>query len=85
MEKNTVKTVRAERTRGVLQPPVSGLEREPDRAHEQGESHHAGRERSTRPAERKNDAEMLVQKSADRSAASEQKQQNISGHHWRKH
>src|ERR1700756_4598184 len=61
-------------TRQGAAPRVSGvgaavarLDRKPDRAHQKRKRHHAAGERSTGPAEREDDAEMIGQPAADQS------------------
>ncbi len=52
---------------GGFEPCVDSLRGEPDRAHHQREPHDGAGERRARPAERKDDAEILVEERADRA------------------
>ncbi len=58
--------VGAERGGGIFQAAVDGFERQPDRPHQQRKPHDAAGQRRAGPAEGKDDAEMIVQKAADR-------------------
>ena len=75
----------AERARGLLQPAVDRLDRQPDRAHQQRKRHHAAGQRRAGPAEREHDAEMIGEPRADQPAPAERQQQQIAGHDRRQH
>ena len=67
--KNTRSVIGAERRGGVFEPAIDRLEREPDRPHHQRKAHDAAGQRRAGPAEREDDAEMIVEKGADRRRA----------------
>ena len=76
---------RAERGRGLLEPAVDRLDRQPDRPHQQRKRHHAAGQRGAGPAEREHDAEMIGQPRADQAALAEGQQQQIAGNDRRQH
>ena len=76
---------RAERARGVDQPPVDRLDRQPHRPHHQRQRHHRRGERRAGPAEHQRDPELRLEPAADRPVAAEQQQQQPAGHHRRHH
>src|SRR6267142_764074 len=71
---------RAQRARGGLELAVYRLERKPDRAHHQRETHDARRERGAGPAERDDDAEPLLEDRAQGPAPAEQQQKEEPDH-----
>ena len=77
--------VGAERGRGVFQPSIDRLERQPGRSHQQGKTHDAAGECRAGPAEGKHDPEIVLKETADGSFAAERQQQQIAGHHRRQH
>ena len=79
------RTVGAERGGGLLEPAVDRLKRKPDRADHERKAHDAAGQRRAGPAEREHDAEMIVQKGADRPLASERNEQQIPGDDRRQH
>ena len=74
-----------QRLRRLFQPPVNRFDRQPDRAHQERKRHHAAGQRSSGPAKREYDAEMIGKPRADQAAASERQQQEIAGDDRRQH
>ena len=77
--------VRAERAGGGFEPLVDALDGKPDRAHHQREAHDRAGQRRTRPAEREDDAEMLIEEGAHRPFPAEGDEQQIAGDDRRHH
>ena len=61
--------VGAERRRGVFEPPVDRLERQPDGANQQRKRHHAAGQRRAGPAEREHDADVGEERRRPRPCA----------------
>ena len=59
---------------GAMEAAVDRLDRQADRAHHQWETHHRAGKRGAGPAKRKDDAEVLVEKLTERTAAAEEEQ-----------
>ena len=75
----------AQRARGLFQPAVDRLDRQPDRPHQQRKRHHAAGQRRAGPAKREHDAEMVGEPGADQAAPAEGQQQQIAGDDRRQH
>ena len=63
----------AERGGCILEPAVDRLDRQPDRPHHQRKAHDGAGECGAGPAEGEDDAEVLGEECADRSAAAEER------------
>ena len=70
--RNTQLRLAPKRAGRLLEPDVHCLDRQADGAHHQRESHHAAGKCRTGPAEREDDAEMVGEKTSDRSSPTEQ-------------
>ncbi len=64
---------------------VDGFQGKPNRADQQRKAHYCAGECRPGPAKREDDAERFFQKSAERPVATEQQQQQVTGHDRRHH
>ena len=71
---------RAERSGGRFQLRIDRLGGQPDRAHHEREPHDGAGKRRARPAKRKDNAEILIQKGSDGAFPPEGEEQEIAGH-----